>query len=61
MGDSMVKWAARHALEVVQDMQLGVEESGAEITWKGKSGGYLTKMLPNLVQEVKNANRNLTL
>lgn len=48
----MVKWAAKHALEVICDVQLGFEGE-AEIVWKGYPGGYLVDLLPKLLQEVR--------
>ena len=51
-GDSMVKWAAKHALEVVKDVQLGFKEE-AELVWMGKSGAYLVDLLPKLPQEIE--------
>ena len=55
-GDSMVRWAAHHALEVIKDVQLGLSEWGTRILWKGRSGAYLTESLPQLVQEIESAN-----
>ena len=53
-GDSIVKWAAKHALEVVKDVQLGFGDD-AEIVWKGKGGTYLVNLLPSLLDEISMA------
>ena len=51
----MVKWAARHALEVLKDVQLGFKENEATITWRGFPGVYLVDLLPRLIDDIKKA------
>lgn len=53
----MVRWAARHALEGLRDMQLGFGEQEARITWKGRSGWKLVDILPQLILDVNKARR----
>jgi hypothetical protein len=47
VGDSHIHWAARHALER-EGVQLGLEGSNMELTWKGRRGARLRNVEPLL-------------